>query len=516
MLVKPETQELVLNLSNPDRVLAVIPSAKTMEYKGSTLVVVPHRDEEVRVLGNIGIEAPMPIEHYYSWPGEYPPFENQKATSAFLTRHHRSFCLNEMGTGKTYSVLWAYDYLRSIGVAHRMIVVSPLSTLEETWANTIFRGFPHLTFAVLYGTRARREKLLEQEVDIYIINPDGLKIVAELIANRDDIDVVTIDEIAQAARNKSTDRWKALRMLVPHPTRICWGLTGTPTPTEPTDAWAQCLLINPDTVPKYYTAFRDLTMRVIGPHRREPRPNAARIVAKAMQPAIRFKRAECVDLPPVMYETRSAELTPAQRDAYKLMLTKLKAEVEGGQITAANEAIKVMKLVQIACGAAYTDTGDTVFIPAANRLRLTEEIIEAAGSKVIVFVPFTGALEAVAAHLRKTYTVEVIRGATSKSERDRIIREFQHGAEPEVLVAQASAMSHGLTLTAASVVVWFAPPNSLEVYEQACARITRPGQKLSQLIVNVEGTPAERRIYERLQSRGRMQGLLLDLVEEGV
>ena len=84
-----------------------------------------------------------------------------------------------------------------------------------------------------------------------------------------------------------------------------------------------------------------------------------------------------------------------------------------------------------------------------------------------------------------------------------------------LLVAQPAAMSHGLTLTAASTIVWFAPITSNEVYQQANARITRPGQKQTQFIVHIEGSPVEKRIYERLQTKQSMQGLLLDTVREG-
>ena len=516
MLIKPEFKKIVLKLDKPERVLAVIPHARTIQYKGQDLVVVPHRDEEVRILGNLGIEAPMPIEYYYRWSGQYKPFAHQLVTSSFLTRHLRAYCLNDMGSGKTLSVLWSYDYLRSIGKVKRMLVIAPLSTLEQTWGDAIFRNFPHLTFSVLHGTRERRRKLLDQPVDIYIINHDGLKVLANDIAKRDDISVVVPDELA-VYRNKSTDRWKALRKLVPHPNRICWGLTGTPTPTAPTDAWAQCLLINPDNVPAYMGVFKSMTMRQLSQFKWIPKPEATAIVAAAMQPSIRFKREDCIDLPPVTYETRSVEMTKDQKDAYKGMLTKLYTEINGTEVTAVNEAVKMMKLVQIVCGAVYSGDGETAFVPATSRLALTDEIIQEAGSKVIVFVPFTGALLAVAEYLRhKGHTVEIINGAVSKTARDQIFREFQHEENPRVIVAQPSAMSHGLTLTAASVIVWFAPPNSLETYEQACARITRPGQKLNQLIVNVEGSPVERKIYERLLNRGKMQGLLLDAIEEGV
>jgi len=180
------------------------------------------------------------------------------------------------------------------------------------------------------------------------------------------------------------------------------------------------------------------------------------------------------------------------------MLTKLHAEYEGGMITAMNEAVKAMKLIQIACGVVYDNEGNDVVIPSTDRLAVTREIIEEAGSKVIVFVPFTSALESVAEYLRKHFTVEIVSGKTGKGERDRIFGAFQNGKDPHVIVANAGTMSHGLTLTAASVIIWFAPPNSAETYEQACARITRPGQKLNQLIVNIEGSAAERALYNTM------------------
>ncbi len=515
MLVKPKHKKLVLRLRKPEQVLAVIPTAKTLEYKGKQLVVVPHLEDETKILRNLGIMAPMPISYYYPYPGQYTPFGHQRETAEFLTAHNRAFCLDEMGTGKSLSTLWAYDHLRNEGKAKRAVIITPLSTLDATWGNTIFRNFPHLTFSVLHGSRSKRFALLEQEVDVYLLNHDGAKILGEALAAREDIDTVIIDEIAQVGRNSSTDKWKALKKLVKDKPRV-WGLTGTPTPNAPTDAWAQCKLISPENVPPYQSAFRDATMKKIGQFKWVPKQNANEIVSRAMQPSIRHRRDECIDLPPCTYETRKVELTAEQQKMYKTMLAKLNAEYNGQQVTAANEAVKLMKLIQIACGVVYANDGEDLIVPSANRLSETQEIIEAAGSKVIVFVPFTSALEAVTEYLRKSFTVEIIQGATPKYERDRIFRQFQHEDEPRVIVAQPASMSHGLTLTAASTIVWFAPINSLETYEQANARITRPGQKQNQLIVNIEGSAVERAVYDRLRNKGRMQGILLDMLEKGV
>lgn len=241
MIISPHRKKIVLNLRNPDRVTTVIPTAKQFEYKGAQLVAIPHRLEEVRVLQNMGFTVPSPINYHYEYPGQYAPFEAQRATAAFLTLNERAFVLNDLGTGKTMATLWAYDYLRSTGVVTKMLVVSPLSTLERAWADEIFRNFPHLTWAVLHGTRERRLKLLEQDVDVYLVNHDGVKVIESALQARSDIDIVVIDEIA-SFRNARTDRWKALNKIV-SPRKWAWGLTGTPTPNEPTDAWAQCRLI---------------------------------------------------------------------------------------------------------------------------------------------------------------------------------------------------------------------------------------------------------------------------------
>ena len=510
MLVSKKHRKLVLHLREPGKVTAIIPTAREFTFKGRRLVAVPHRLDEVRVLRNIGIDAPAPMDFYYDWPGLYPPFAHQRITAAFLATHPRAFCLNGMGSGKTLAVLWAFDYLRKQGLVRRLLVVGPLSTLERTWGDEVFRHFPEWNFAAVHGAREKRHKLLEGDYDVFAINHDGIKSKETLqrIIAREDIDLIVFDELA-VFRNQSTDRWKAANALAK--TRQCvWGLTGTPTPNAPTDAYAQIKLVNPSRAPRHFGQFRDMTMRQLSQFKWVPREGATQVVHDCMQPAVRFATADCVDLPPTTFITREAELTPAQQRAYKEMLDRLRAEVAGSQITAVNEAVKLGKLVQICSGTAYTPDGE-VTIPAHTRIELVREIIEEAEGKVIVFVPFTAALQHVAEALARDFTVEVVHGQTPKAVRDRVFGAFQRAADPRVLVANAAAMSHGLTLTAANVIVWFAPITSAEVYEQANARIVRPGQKRHTTIVHIEGSAVERQMYARLQKKGRMQGLLLDL-----
>jgi SNF2 family DNA or RNA helicase len=515
MLVWNQKQALLLKPREPDRILNVIPTAKVFAVKGTPYVAVPHKVTETKVLRNLGYDAPAPIREYYNWPGRYKPFAAQREAAAFLSMYDRAFNLSELGTGKSLASLWAYDYLRSIGRRHKVLVISPLSTLERTWADEVFQHFPHLTYTVLHGSRDKRIKLLAEDFDVYIINHDGVQIIEPHLKDREDIDIVIVDEIAQAARNAGTDRWKAINKVINKHSkpRACWGMTGTPTPNQPTDAWAQCRLLVPSNVPPYFNRFKAQVMKQLTQFSWVPKPEATEIVHSVMQPAVRFTRDECVDLPPLMYETRQVSLTKEQEKAYKEMVAKLRTEAEQGEITAVNEAVKMAKLVQIACGVVYANDGSEVTIPSNPRIEEVREIISQAEGKVIVFVPFVSSVNMVAEELRKDFTVEVIHGGVKKDERDRIFGAFQKSNDPKVLVAQPAAMSHGLTLTAASTIVWYSCVTSNEVFEQANGRINRPGQKMNNFIIMLEGTPVEKRIYSRLRNKQKMQGALLDEVK---
>lgn len=533
MLILKDRKAVLLKLKDPNRVTTVIPKAKVVEANGSRYVAVKHGPEEVQVLRNLGINAPSPIKYHYAWPRRrgINPFAAQHETAEFLTLNNRAFILNGMGSGKTLATLWGYDYLRSLGIVKKALVITPLSTLERTWNDEVFQHFPHLTTAVLHGDRARRLKLLAEDVDLYLVNHDGIKVsgFVEALAARSDIDLIVVDEIAQVARNSGTARYKALNTIVNRQTpRRAWGLTGTPVPNAPTDAWAQCRLLVPERVPPYFNRFKEQVMRQISQFLWVPRPNAMDVVYEAMQPAVRFSLDDCIDLPPCIHQMREVELSAEQKKAYKEMLVKLKTEAEAGEVLAVNEAVKAQKLVQIACGVAYGTNGEEVLFDAGHRMQVVKEIVEEAGTKVIVFVPFVAVIGALRDYLEAELTpadytrrklggtagtlVEVIHGGVSKNERDRIFQAFQQSPEPKVIIAQPAAMSHGLTLTAASTIVWYAPITSNDTFDQANARIVRPGQKHSQLVVMIEGTDIERRYYQRLKEKQKVQGVLLDMV----
>lgn len=510
MLVVEQAQALALNLENPGRVLASIPTARSLSHSGERLVVLPHKYEEVQVLRNLGIKAPAPIMHYYDWSGHHVPYNHQKLTAAFLTMNPKALVLNEIGTGKTQSALWAADYLIKAGAIKKVLILSPLSTLERVWGDDIFTEFFHRQALVLHGSAERRKKLLAMDANFYIINHDGFGIIAEEALGM--FDLVIVDEAA-IYRNPGTARFKALNWwLQKHNDLMIWLMTGTPTPNEPTDAWALSKLIDSPLCPQTYGRFKMQVMEKHGMWKWVPKAGSMDMVQHILQPAVRYTRDECFDLPDTVVQTREAKLSKQQREHYDTMMKQLIVESANGTITAANEAVKAQKLVQIACGVAYNDQGENVELDCSPRVSLVKDVIREAGEKIIVFVPLTGTLKMLERELSKEWTVGVVNGAVSASKRNVIFKNFQDTKDPHVLIAHPATMAHGLTLTSASTIIWYGPIYSNEQYVQANGRIERIGKRHVSNVVHIVGTTLERNIYTRLQGKQKLQGLLLELI----
>jgi len=513
MLVVEEAKALALKLDRPERVLECIPTAQQLTYNGTKLVILPHKSDEVRILRNLGIKAPAPILHYYDWPGSFIPYLHQRQTSAFLTMNNRALVLNEIGTGKTHSALWAADYLMKQGLVNKVLIISPLSTLERVWGDAIFKEFPHRTGVTLYGTAERRMKRLHSEADFYVINHDGFGIISDDCHGM--FDLVIVDEAA-VLRNPSTTRFRLFRRwLDENDTVRLWLMTGTPTPNAPTDAWALAQLVGSPYVPRTFTAFRDQVMERFGQYAYLPRPNSIHTVQNILQPAVRYTRDECFDLPDTVFQTREVALSKEQKKHYDKMMRTFITEADNGeQITAVNEAVKLQKLVQIACGVAYNDAGENVELNCKPRIAATIELVEEVGGKTIIFVPLTGTLHMLERELSKRWAIEVVNGAVSTRKRNIIFNNFQNEVDPKIILAHPATMAHGLTLTAASTIIWYGPINSNEQYTQANGRIERIGKRFTSNVVHIEGTAVERAIYKRLQNKQKLQGLLLDLIQQ--
>ena len=472
--------------------------------------------EEMQALAKIydHDQIPSPITRDYKFPGLYTPFKHQITTAAFLTLRDRAFCFNEAGTGKTSSVIWAADYLMTQGLVKRVLVICPLSIMYSAWQADIFKTAMHRSVAVAYGEASRRKKIISGAYEFVIINYDGVNIVQDEIRNLG-FDLIVVDE-ANAYKTATTKRWKTLAKILSPSTRL-WMLTGTPASQSPLDAFGLARLVSPANVPKFFTAWRDRVMQSVSRFSWVPRPMSRQIVYDALQPAIRFTKAECLDLPPLMYQTRLVPLTAQANRYYKILKSQLLVEAAGEEISAVNAAAKLSKLLQISGGAVYTDKHDVIEFDVSPRLNALMEVLDETEHKVVIFVPYRHTIDVVARYLiEQGVSNEIINGDVPARERSEIINRFQTAELPRVLIIQPQAASHGVTLTAANTVVFWSPVMSVETYLQCVARIDRVGQKNSMTVVHLQGSEVERKMYEMLQGKVDSHEKLVDLYKQTI
>ena len=384
--------------------------------------------------------------------------------------------------------------------------------MDSAWRNDLFSFAPHRTVAVAHGDAKKRKSIIEQNTDYVIINYDGVEIVSESIKNGG-FDLIIVDE-ATHYKNAQTRRWKVLNKLLCDNTWL-WMMTGTPAAQSPVDAYGLAKMVNPTAVPRYGSTFRDMVMTKITNFKWIPKANATSTVHRVLQPAIRFTKDECLDLPNMTYVKRAVELTRQQKKYYELLRKRLVLDITGEQVTAVNAAVGMNKLLQISAGAVYTDDGETLEFDIKHRYKVLKEVIDESSQKVLIFVPFRHVIDILTDKLRSDgISTEVIQGSVGATARTNIFRQFQEASNPRVLVIQPASAAHGVTLTAANTVIWWSPVSSLETYSQANARVHRSGQKHKCTVVQLQGSDAEKHVYRLLDSRINIHTKIIDLYKE--
>ena len=511
-----ENKALLFNTRRAGQITSIIPKSKVIESHGDVdRVLVNWGFDEVQLLRNLGIkDVPSPIAGRYKWPGMFGPFDHQRTTAEFLTLNPRCFVFNEAGTGKTAAAAWAADYLMTQGKVKRVLIVCPVSIMETAWRSDLFRTVMHRTVAIAQGTRSQRQAVIANNYEFVIINFDGVKVVTpELQAGG--FDLIIVDE-ANAVKSVQTERWKALASLVKPSTRL-WMMTGTPASQSPLDAYGLAKLVNPDAVPRFFGAFRDKVMIKLTQYKWAPRQEAQTVVHDVLQPAIRFTKEECLDLPDMLYSTREVPLTPQQTKYYDALRKQMMTIAAGAEITAVNAASMLNKLLQVSQGAVYTDDRDVVEFDVSNRIAELMDVIASTDRKVLVFVPYRHTLDMLEQEVIKAgYTTAVIHGGVSAPRRGEIIKQFQTEDDPRVLLMIPQATAHGITLTRADQVVWWGPVASTEIYLQANARAHRAGQTNKVTVTHLQGSPVERRMYVMLQGKIDMHESLVELYKQEI
>jgi SNF2 family DNA or RNA helicase len=452
----------------------------------------------------------------YYWPIAKPEakvLELQKETVKFQLKHKRAFILNDMGTGKTMCSLWTMDLLFLNQKIKKVLITSPLSTIQSVWGNEIFLNFPQYTYAIAHGSKEKRIEAINSDVHFVIINHHGLSICQNEIIKAK-FDVFIVDELA-VFKNPKTEMTQAA-IKIASKIKSVYGLTAEPTPENPTEAYSQAKIVNPwnPLLPQSFYAFKNSVMRKIAPFVEVPLPEAKQKVYGILQPAVRYTRDMMTDLPSCQTIDIEIPMTESQTILYKRMKEQLLIEFSEGLITAANSAVKMLKLIQIAGGWVKNDDGQVLRIDSKPRLEEMLKIYkDTHNGKLVVLTTFRGAVTGLNDYFNsKGISSQCIYGDVSAKMRTEHINNFQNG-DLNVLVIQPMSAAHGITLTAASNIIWHTPIPSRTYYGQSNGRISRLGQKHKQLIIRFHGCKEEQRILKLLDGKENMSKSVLSMFE---
>ena len=448
---------------------------------------------------------------------QYEPHEYQSFATNYIEHHPISALLIDMGLGKTVITLTAlFDLLFDSFEIHKVLVVAPLRVGLISWPDEL-KKWEHLHFlksSIVIGTEMERLRALKAKADIYIINRENLEWLVTKSGYKFDFDTVVIDELS-SFKNGRSKRPKALMTVRPYVKRII-GLTGTPAGNGLMDLWAEFKCLDYGSrLGRFITRYRE---EYFLPDKRngmvvfsyKPQAGAeARIYSKISDITISMKAIDHLEMPDLIEVERAVELDEHEISLYKELVEEMVLELKDKEITSANAAVLTGKLLQIANGAIYSDSGEIVEIHD-RKLDELEDIIEAANGKpLLVAYWFKHDLDRIKKRLDK---LGVIYKTLDKPEN---IRQWNDKELQVGLIHPASA-GHGLNLqSGGNTIVWFGLTWSLELYQQTVARLYRQGQKSGSVVVMhiiAKGTMDEL-VLRALKDKDMTQTRLIDAVK---
>ena len=390
----------------------------------------------------------------------------QPATGLFL----------DMGMGKTVITLTAieklmYDYFE----VNKALVIAPKRVAETTWPDEV-KAWDHLRnlrVSVVLGSEEKRLKALQQEADIYVINRENVVWLVETLGRRWPFDMVVIDELS-SFKSPKAKRFRALRRVRPKIKRIV-GLTGTPAPNGLIDLWPQIYLLDQgERLGRTVTGYRaryfepekmDSSRQIVYKWRLKPGAEKA-IYRKLEDICVSMRAEDWLTLPERIDRVIPVKLPDAAYSKYQELERQMLLTYADGDVVASTGATLAGKLLQMANGAVYDENKGVKEIHTA-KLEALEDVLEAANGKpVLVFYTYQHDLDRILARFPQARLLD--------TEQD--IRDWNNGTI-ELMLAHPAAAGHGLNLQAGGhIIAWFGLPWSLELYQQANARLYRQGQ----------------------------------------
>lgn len=444
---------------------------------------------------------------------KFKPHDYQRYTIQFIIDHPESAIFLGMGMGKTISTLTAInDLIRNRFETQRVLVIAPIRVARDTWPAELNKWdhLAGLTVSPIIGTAQQREAAANRRADIYTIGRENIPWLVKHHGNRWPYDMVIIDELS-SFKNPQAKRFKALKKVRPKIHRIV-GLTGTPAPNSLLDIWAPFRLIdNGQRLGKYITHYRD---QYFTPGRRNGtvvynwnlRPGADQAIYNNIADiTVSMRTTDYLQLPEATHQHITVQLPPKARKHIDTLKRDLVLDLDDETIDAANAATLSLKLQQLAGGAIYNETGDNYITIHDEKIQaLTELVDQAQGSPILVCYWFK--------HERDRILDAIPGARVLDTQQD--FHDWNNGQIPVALIHPASA-GHGLNLQAGGhIMVWYTTPWSLELYEQANARLHRQGQTEPVSIIHIDtaGT-IDQTVHQALTRKDTTQQALITAVK---
>ena len=447
----------------------------------------------------------------------FKPYEYQRTAIRWVVDHPRCALLLDMGLGKSVITLTAIQQLMDDCEVGRTLVVAPKKVAETTWS-TEAEKWDHLQglrVARVIGTEKQRCLALSEKADVYVTGRDNFVWLVGRYGGRLPFDMLIIDELT-SFKSAGSERFKAMRLASPSVKRVV-GLTGTPAPNGLLDLWAQMYCIDlGERLGKSVTRYRDTYFETHKWNNIVVRCDVKKgcdtlIREKISDICLSMQAKDYLQLPDMITHTVKIQLGEKTMAAYnKFEKERVLAfqEAHAGEPAniLANSAAGLMnKLSQYAAGAVYDAEGQAHDIHGEKLDRLAE-IVEAAGSSVLVFYQYRHDVPRIASRL-KGRAVRVYR-----DEKD--LHDWNAGKIPVAVIHPAS-VGHGLNLQAGgSTLIWFGLTWSLELYQQTNARLWRQGQSETVVIHHIitDGT-VDNHVLKALQSKEKTQNSLIAAVK---
>jgi SNF2 family DNA or RNA helicase len=449
----------------------------------------------------------------------FVPHDYQKRAIDMIMKNSACGLFLEMGLGKTVISLTAAERLiyHEFEVS-RVLVIAPLKVAEDTWSRESEKWdhLQDLKIVKILGNLDKRLAAAKDDADIYVVNRENVVWLAEMYPGKYwKWDMVIIDELS-SFKSSSTMRFKAMRSVRPYIDRIV-GLTGTPNPNGYMDLWAQIFLL--DQGKRLERTIGGYRQKYFRPGRGNGHityewlllPGADKAIQEKISDiAVSMKAEDYLKLPDRIENEILVTLPPDTLKRYRELEKEHLLELQDSDatITAANAAAVMNKLLQLTGGAVYDDEGGfKVFHD--EKIKALKDIIDTAGGPVLVFYGYR--------HERDRLQKDLTKLKPRELQKEKDIDDWNAG-KVKVLIAHPASVGYGLNLQAGGhVIVWYSIPWSLELYQQANARLHRQGQTETVVINHLVAVgTVDKQVMAALKKKDMSQSALMTALKERI